>query len=160
QIRAFLVQAGHRTAQRTYLVGDASARSYEYVTMASGAHTVLMNSPYNAGGPILRGGRTYMEIAHLSQSLSGFVAIHRVLEARGSRVPGMDAEVLDAGLLLREDLGREGIIDPSGNPIAERYETVVRLLARLHGNDWPQHVQINADHAHYIHAFDRDAMMV
>ena len=44
---------------------------------------------------------------------------------------------MDAGLLLLEDLGGEGIVDASGAPILERYEAAIDVLVSMHARTWP-----------------------
>ena len=53
------------------------------------------------------------------------------LRGRAFRRPKVYADDLDAGLLIIEDLGGEGIVDASG-PIVERYLEAAAALAHLH----------------------------
>lgn len=159
-IRAFLGEAGFPTAERRYLLGDASARGYETIATGDTLPLILMNSPYNPGGPVLRDGKTYMQIAHLSQSVTAFVAIDRLLHSKGFKVPEIHAEDLGQGFLLLENLGSEGLLNAEGEPIPERYEAAVRVLAKLHQHSWPQTVGAAEGYSHHIHSFDRDAMMI
>ena len=73
--------AGARRSAR-HFIGDASARSYEIVTLAGQAPRVLMNSPRLVLGPPVRDGKPYAEIAHTAQSVAAFVAIDRALAGR------------------------------------------------------------------------------
>ena len=159
-IRKFLGESGHGKAGRRHLLGDASARSYETIATGGDRPLVLMNSPHNPGGPVLREGKTYMQIAHLSQSVSAFVALDRLLRSRGFNVPEIHAADLENGFLITENLGSDGVLNADGNPIEERYEAAVRLLARLHQEIWPQDVDAGEGYSHHIHSFDRDAMMI
>ncbi len=159
-IRTFLGRAGYATADRRYLLGDASARGYETVDTGCVRPLILMNSPYNPGGPILRDGKTYMQIAHLSQSVTAFVAINQLLRSNGFYVPQIMADDLDNGFLLLENLGSEGILDDDGAPIVERYEASVRLLARMHERSWARDIEVAKNRSHHVHDFDRDAMMI
>ncbi len=159
-IREFLVKSGLPQAERRYLLGDASARGYETVSTGSSTPLILMNSPYNPGGPILRDGKTYMQIAHLSQSVNAFVALDRLLASKGFKVPQINAEDLEHGFLVIENLGSDGILDKDGAPIFERYEAAVRLLAKLHQFTWPQDIPVGNGATHHLHHFDRDAMMI
>ncbi|EJM99927.1 bifunctional tRNA (adenosine(37)-N6)-threonylcarbamoyltransferase complex ATPase subunit type 1 TsaE/phosphotransferase [Phyllobacterium sp. YR531] len=159
-IRSFLIKAGLPHAERRYLLGDASARGYETISTGSETPLILMNSPYNPGGPILRDGKTYMQIAHLSQSVNAFVALDRLLESKGFRVPKIHAEDLPHGFLLIENLGSEGILDEAGAPVPERYEATVRVLAKLHQVQWPHTTSVTVGSTHRIHDFDLDAMMI
>jgi N-acetylmuramate 1-kinase len=159
-IRSFLAKSGLAQAERRYLLGDASARGYETISTGSGTPLILMNSPFNPGGPILRDGKSYMQIAHLSQSVNAFVALDRLLASKGFNVPQIHAEDLEHGFLVLENLGNEGIIDKDGAPVFERYEAAVRLLAKLHQRSWPQDVPVENGIMHPLHHFDRDAMMI
>ncbi|CAN7225620.1 tRNA (adenosine(37)-N6)-threonylcarbamoyltransferase complex ATPase subunit type 1 TsaE [Phyllobacterium sp. LjRoot231] len=159
-IRNFLAKSGFPNAERRYLLGDASARGYETIATAEGHPFILMNSPYNPGGPILRDGKTYMQIAHLSQSVAAFVALDKLLSSKGFKVPEIYFEDLANGFLILENLGSEGVLDADGAPIAERYEATVRLLAQLHQQSWPQDIDVAKGYSHHIHDFDRDAMMI
>ncbi|MGH6861148.1 MAG: tRNA (adenosine(37)-N6)-threonylcarbamoyltransferase complex ATPase subunit type 1 TsaE [Phyllobacterium sp.] len=159
-LRGFLNESGHAKAQRRYLLGDASARGYETIATGQERPLIVMNAPYNPGGPILRDGKTYMQIAHLSQSIDAFVALDRLLGSNGFRVPEIYAEDLHNGFLIIENLGNEGILDARTMPIEQRYEAAVRLLARLHQQAWPQDIHVVEGISHHIHDFDRDAMMI
>lgn len=159
-IRTFLGRAGYANADRSYLLGDASARGYETIDAGCIRPLILMNSPYNPGGPILRDGKTYMQIAHLSQSVTAFVAVNQLLCSNGFYVPQILADDLDNGFLLLENLGSDGILDADGAPITERYEAAVRLLGRMHECSWARDITVAKGHTHHIHDFDRDAMMI
>ncbi len=159
-IRRFLEKSGYVNAERRYLLGDASARGYETLAIDAEPPLILMNSPFNPGGPVLREGKTYMQIAHLSQSVTAFVALDRLLGSRGFAVPEIHASDLENGFLVLENLGNEGIVDATGSPIVERYEASVRLLAGLHRREWPQDIPVAEGYSHHIHSFDRDAMMI
>ncbi|HMF67223.1 MAG TPA: tRNA (adenosine(37)-N6)-threonylcarbamoyltransferase complex ATPase subunit type 1 TsaE [Phyllobacterium sp.] len=159
-VRNFLARSGFATAERRYLLGDASARGYETITTGDEYPLILMNSPYNPGGPILRDGKTYMQIAHLSQSVTAFVALDELLQSKGFTVPKIHAQDLQNGFLILENLGSDGVLDAEGAPIPERYEATVRLLATLHRHSWSQDIELGEDISHHIHDFDRDAMMI
>ncbi|RVC46269.1 tRNA (adenosine(37)-N6)-threonylcarbamoyltransferase complex ATPase subunit type 1 TsaE, partial [Mesorhizobium sp. M4A.F.Ca.ET.090.04.2.1] len=58
-MRDFLATAGWGEAGRRFFVGDASARSYEIVSLAGLAPRVLMNSPRLVLGPPVRDGKPY-----------------------------------------------------------------------------------------------------
>lgn len=159
-IRNFLCRSGFATAERRYLLGDASARGYETIAIGDEHPLILMNSPYNPGGPVLRDGKTYMQIAHLSQSVNAFVALDRLLASKGFKVPKIYAEDLHDGFLIIENLGSDGVLDANGEPIPERYEAAVRLLANLHRHSWPHTIEVTPEISHRIHDFDRDAMLI
>ncbi|MER8555283.1 tRNA (adenosine(37)-N6)-threonylcarbamoyltransferase complex ATPase subunit type 1 TsaE [Mesorhizobium sp. M0976] len=159
-MRDFLGQAGWGEAQRRYFIGDASARSYEIVTLAGFPPRVLMNSPRLVLGPPVRHGKPYAEIAHTAQSVSAFVAIDRALRAGGVSVPEIHAQDLDQGFLLLEHLGSQGFLDKRGQPVAERYAAAAELLAMMHGKTWPASMQAGPGVFHEVPPFDRDAMMI
>ncbi|WP_421915018.1 tRNA (adenosine(37)-N6)-threonylcarbamoyltransferase complex ATPase subunit type 1 TsaE [Mesorhizobium sp.] len=159
-MRDFLVRAGWGGAQRRHFVGDASARSYEVVSLGDFAPRVLMNSPRLVLGPPVRDGKPYAEIAHTAQSVSAFVAIDRALEAGGVSVPRIYAEDQDQGFLLLDHLGSEGFLGEQGQPVAERYAAAAELLAMMHGKQWPERMTAGQGTFHYVPPFDRAAMMI
>ncbi|TPJ19798.1 tRNA (adenosine(37)-N6)-threonylcarbamoyltransferase complex ATPase subunit type 1 TsaE [Mesorhizobium sp. B2-7-3] len=159
-MRGFLGSTGWGQARRRHFIGDASARSYEIVTLAGEAPRVLMNSPRLVLGPPVRDGKPYAVIAHTAQSVSAFVAIDRALLAAGVAVPRIDAQDLDQGFLLLEHLGSEGFLDGNGEPVAERYEAAAELLAMMHGKAWPHRMEAAPGVVHDVPPFDRDAMLI
>ncbi|TPK72675.1 tRNA (adenosine(37)-N6)-threonylcarbamoyltransferase complex ATPase subunit type 1 TsaE [Mesorhizobium sp. B2-4-18] len=159
-MRGFLESTGWGQARRRHFIGDASARSYEIVTLAGEAPRVLMNSPRLVLGPPVRDGKPYAVIAHTAQSVSAFVAIDRALLAAGVAVPRIDAQDLDQGFLLLEHLGSEGFLDGNGEPVAERYEAAAELLAMMHGKAWPHRMEAAPGVVHDVPPFDRDAMLI
>src|SRR5690606_40617477 len=120
-IRKFLDANDREGAVRRYLEGDASPRKYETIATAQGVE-ILMNAPALPYDPPLKNGKSYRQIAHIAENIRAFVAIGTLLESHGFRVPQMRAMDLDAGLLVLEDLGRQGVRAPSGEPLLERYE--------------------------------------
>ncbi len=159
-MRDFLGSAGWGEASRRHLTGDASARSYEIVSLAGHAPRVLMNSPPLVLGPPVRGGRTYAEIAHTARTVAAFVAIDRALLEGGVSVPEIYAQDLDQGFLLLENLGSASFLDDAGYPVAERYSAAAELLAAMHGRRWPRAMEAAPGTVHHVPPFDRDAMMI
>lgn len=157
-IRRFLQGAGHARARRLPFRGDASARRYEHVEAPDGP-LVLMDAPRLARGPVLRDGRTYAEIAHIAQDVAPFVALAKALGAKGFSVPQIHAVDPDAGLVLLEDLGDEGILDADGRPVPERYEAAARCVALLHAEPFEPEIGTK-DRPYRVPDFDRDAMAV
>ena len=88
------------------------------------------------------------------------MAIDRVLIAAGFCAPAIYAHELDLGLLLIEDLGRIGILDDQGKPIAERYEAAAELLADFHHINWPKSVEVADHNAHEIPTYSRRALLI
>lgn len=88
EIRArFLAQAGWGAAERRFLAGDASDRSYDRLTRA-GETAVLMDAPAGKG-----------------DDPADFLRIARHLRGLGLSAPDVLAEDLPNGFLLLEDLG-------------------------------------------------------
>jgi tRNA threonylcarbamoyl adenosine modification protein YjeE len=159
-VRDFLGGAGWGEAERRYFSGDASARSYETVTLPGKKTRVLMNSPRLVLGPPVRNGRPYADIAHTAQSVVAFVAIDRALAEAGVSVPEIFAEDLDKGFLLISHLGSESFLDAEGQPAAERYAAAAELLASIHARKWPSRLEAAPGVYHEVPPFDRDAMMI
>ncbi|MBN9221050.1 MAG: tRNA (adenosine(37)-N6)-threonylcarbamoyltransferase complex ATPase subunit type 1 TsaE [Mesorhizobium sp.] len=159
-MRDFLESAGWGEASRRHFIGDASARSYEIVSLPGHAARVLMNSPRLVLGPPVRDGKPYAVIAHTAQSVSAFVAIDRALLAAGVSVPRIDAQDLDQGFLLLEHLGSESFLDGNGEPVVERYEAAAELLAMMHGKSWPSRMEAAPGVVHDVPPFDRAAMLI
>jgi tRNA threonylcarbamoyl adenosine modification protein YjeE len=159
-MRDFLASAGWGEARRRHLTGDASARSYETVSLPGTADRMLMNSPPLVLGPPVKGGRAYAEIAHTSRTVAAFVAVDHALEKAGVSVPKIFAQDLERGFLLIEDLGSVGIVDAEGKPIAARYVAAAELLATLHGKEWPSRLPVAPGLFHDVPPFDRDAMLI
>ncbi|RWF15170.1 MAG: tRNA (adenosine(37)-N6)-threonylcarbamoyltransferase complex ATPase subunit type 1 TsaE [Mesorhizobium sp.] len=159
-MRDFLATAGWGEASRRHFVGDASARSYEIVSLSGHARRVLKNSPRLVLGPPVRDGKPYAVIAHTAQSVTAFVAIDRALLAAGVSVPVIHAQDLDQGFLLLQHLGSEAFLGTDGQPIAERYEAAAELLAAMHGKAWPERMEAAPGVFHEVPPFDRDAMLI
>jgi N-acetylmuramate 1-kinase len=159
-IRAFLDKSGAADAKRSHLTGDASARAYELVEQPGVPVRILMNSPRRPDGPPIRDGLPYSRLAHLAETVVPFVAIDAVLREKGFTAPRIDAADLDAGLLLIEHLGSEGLLDAEGRPVAERYVEAGKLLARLHATDWPSRIALGDGHVHEVPAYDRRAFAI
>lgn len=161
-MRDFLGQSGWGMAARRHFVGDASARSYEIVTLPNaGPGTdprVLMNAPPLVLGPPVRDGLAYAEIAHTARTVAAFVAIDRALAAGGVTVPEIFAQDLERGFLLTEHLGSGHFLDAEGRPIAARYAAAAELLAFMHGQRWSYRLEAGPGVVHAVPPFDRAAM--
>jgi aminoglycoside/choline kinase family phosphotransferase len=130
------------------------------LTKPGGATAVLMISPPRPDGPPIRMGKSYSAIAHLAESVDAFVAMDRGLRSLGYSAPEILAEDLETGLLLIEDLGGEGVLDPARAPIVERYEASARLLADLHRHTLPAILPVAEGRDHAIPEYDRQAMAI
>lgn len=158
--RDFLGRTGNGSADRSFLSGDASARSYEMVTAGGLAPRILMNSPRLVLGPPVRDGKPYAEIAHTAQTVTAFVAIARMLKEGGVTVPEVFEQDLEQGFLLIENLGRGNFLDDTGCPVPERLAAAAQLLAAMHGKDWPVEVEAAPGTVYRIPPFDQDAMLI
>lgn len=137
--RAFLRSANRAVAERQFLAGDASLRGFE--TIASGDETaVLMLWPFQ-GDRVPPAVRTYMQSVHLAQECRAVAAIGSELRRRGFLAPEIYAADLVEGYVLSQDLGAETIV-AGGKPVPERYHVAVEILAKMHGQDWPDSVPV------------------
>ncbi|WP_377292435.1 tRNA (adenosine(37)-N6)-threonylcarbamoyltransferase complex ATPase subunit type 1 TsaE [Rhizobium sp. SG2393] len=160
ELRDFLRRHGLEAATRRPLGGDASARGYNYVDLASGETRILMDSPRAKPGPILREGKYYQQLAHIAEDVVPFVAISGYLRRQGFRAPDVLAADLDQGILLLEDLGTGSILDAGGAPIEGRYADVARTLALLHAAPLEENLPVPDSLVHAVPPFDRAAMQI
>ncbi len=158
QIGAFLMDAGFDDAERVTVQGDASGRRYERLITPDGS-AILMIAPPRIDNKLLRQGRSYLQIAHLSETVHAFSAIAKALRAKGFRAPAIIAESLDQGLLVTEDLGSDGITDANG-PIPERYIATAETLADIHAVDWPDETPVDETRTHKLLAYDLEAYLI
>jgi hypothetical protein len=159
-IRAFLRQRGYGHAKRRHLSGDASARAYERILVAGEPVRILMDSARHTPGPILQDGKYYQQLAHIAEDVIPFVAIARDIRDKGFCAPDVYESDLDAGILLIENLGSDGICDAEGQPIADRYLESVRALAHLHAKPVTRDIPLSPSVTHHIPYFDRTAMKI
>lgn len=68
---------------RSFLLGDASSRTYELASIGDAPPMVVMNAPRQPDGPPIRDGKPYSQIAHLAESVTPFVAVDKALRAEG-----------------------------------------------------------------------------
>lgn len=159
-IRSFLDDRGYGNARRRHLSGDASARAYERILIEGQPVRLLMDSARHKPGPILQDGKYYQQLAHLAENVVPFVAIARDIRNKGFCAPNVYEADLDAGILLIENLGSEGILDADGQPVAERYLESVRMLAHLHAQPVTRDIPLSETITHHIPDFDRTAMKI
>ncbi|MDI7863021.1 tRNA (adenosine(37)-N6)-threonylcarbamoyltransferase complex ATPase subunit type 1 TsaE [Rhizobiaceae bacterium n13] len=157
-IRDFLEQRGYGGVRRRYLTGDASVRAYEYFRAPKGERIILMDWPRQPEGPPVLDGKPYPKVAHIAEDAYPFVAVSRYLRERGFAAPEVFDADYEAGILLIEDLGSDGILDGDGKPIAERYRQSVACLAALHALPARRDIRVTDDYVHHIPDFDRTAM--
>ena len=160
RIEDFLEAGGRAGVRRVPVQGDASTRAYERLELNDGRSEILMIAPKRPDGPPVRAGKSYSAIAHLAESVHAFVAMAKGLSAQGLSAPQILAADLDAGLLLLEDLGTEGVLDAERQPIRERYEGAIDALLHLHDETLPDRLPVTADETHIIPPYDLDAMLI
>lgn len=159
-VRAFLDASGYPGASRRYMLGDASIRAYETIRTEAGERLVLMDAPERRNEPAVRDGLPYSRIARLAQSVAAFVGVAKCLKAHGFAAPEIHAMDLDAGLLLIEHLGDGTFLLPDGSPSAERYAEAGRLLAAMHGQQWPRRMPVREGVEHMVPDYDRAAFEI
>ncbi len=71
-INAFLMEAGFGDAERIHIQGDAGARRYERLIGSQGS-AILMIAPPRTDNKPVRAGRSYLQIAHLSETVHAFL---------------------------------------------------------------------------------------
>lgn len=158
-VRLF-ARAGFPDPERRFMQGDASVRAYERLTgHASGRTAILMISPRRPDGPPIRLGKSYSILVHLAESVHAFVAMARGLTAQGFSAPEILASDLDAGLLVVEDFGQEGIV-VAGEPVAERYGLATEVLAELHARQLPHELPVEGTLVHRIPRYDLEALTI
>ncbi len=159
-IRSLIDVAGFGPARRQHLQGDASTRTYERL-IGSRRNAVLMNAPRRPDGPPVRDGKPYSAIAHIAEDVKPFVALARGLKARGFSAPTIYAADLDAGLLVMEDLGEEGVLTENPRaPIPECYEVATDVLAALHELDLPDTLTVSPEIDYRLPGYDIDALLI
>ena len=158
-LRELLRREGWGDATRSFLMGDASSRAYETLEKPNGQRAILMISPQRPDGPPIRYGKSYSAIARLAENVKPFVAIANGLRAHGLSAPEIYGQDLEAGLLIVEDLGREGVVDENG-PIPERYLEAAGALAHLHAQKLPDTLPVDGAGNYHIPPYDMDALLV
>ncbi|MFN3225890.1 MAG: tRNA (adenosine(37)-N6)-threonylcarbamoyltransferase complex ATPase subunit type 1 TsaE [Hyphomicrobiales bacterium] len=158
-IRAFLGTANRADAPRQRLLGDASTRRYERL---ANEPLIVMDAARQPDGPVVQpdtgdvqqAAKPYSQLVHLAESVHAFVAVGTALRDKGFAAPAIHAADLDAGLVLLDDLGQGAIVDAQGNPLPERYQAAVELLAAVHRSSWPESLPVPGDGAHTLHRYD------
>lgn len=156
---ALIEQSGFAEAERLFLQGDASSRSYSRLVLGSRS-AIVMNAPRQPDGPPLRRGLPYSQLVHLAEDVKPFVAMDRALLAQGLSAPLIYSADLDAGLLVLEDLGREGVAAGTPPaPVPERYVAAVEVLAALHARNLPATLNVAPRVERRLPAYDTAAML-
>ena len=160
KLRQFLNTAGYLDAERRYMDGDASTRSYARL-VRNGVSEILMNFPARVDRHLIYDGKSYLEAVHLADEIKPFVAIGHALHARGFSTPAIYHNNLEDGFLISEDLGVGGVIegDPP-QPIVERYEAATDVLVALHQHKLPATLSVAGSADYAIPVFDVTAMLI
>ncbi len=159
-LRRLLERAGFADSDRLHLQGDASTRAYARLLLPDRT-AILMNAPRRPDGPPVRNGRPYSAIAHLAEDVKPFIAMARALRQRGLSAPDIYAAELDAGLIVLEDFGTEGMTagEPAA-PVFERYAAVIDALVHLHAQELPPNLPVVPGIEHAIPPYDIEALMI
>lgn len=159
-LREFLDEAGYLDAGRKRMAGDASTRSYARLIRDDGVF-ILMNAPKRPDGAPVYGGKSYSAAVHLAEDVKPFVAIANGLRAQGISAPAIHHADLDAGFLITEDFGTEGVIEGSPPaPMVERYQAATDMLAVLHGKQLPDTLPLLPHQDYAIPVFDAEALLI
>ena len=159
-LRHFLEGADYIDSRRQRMPGDASTRSYARLTDDNDT-VILMNSPRRPDGPPIYDGKSYSAAVHLAEDVKPFVAIANGLRRHGFSAPAIRHADLDAGFLITEDFGTEGVIeDDPPRPIVERYEAATDMLAALHREQLPESLPLTPQLNYDIPVFDIEAWLV
>src|SRR5262249_60201555 len=88
-------------------------------------------------------------------------ALARGLKDAGFSAPESHAAALDAGFLILEDLGGEGVVegDPPA-PMGYRYQTAIDALVELHRLVLPDMLPVPPDLTHHVPPYDLDALLI
>ena len=158
-VQELLDRSGWHGAERIFMQGDASARSYERLVGPTGESAILMISPPRPDGPPLRYGKSYSAIAKLAEDIRPFIAIGKGLREQGLSAPEILAFDLAAGLAVIEDLGCEPLTGESGI-IEDRYAMALAALAHLHGANLPDTLPVDDQETYRIPSYDVDALSI
>ena len=124
-VRALIDEAGFSGASRRFLQGDGSTRRFERVR--KGAATAVLMDWERPPAPPVRDSRA----AFRAQTVEAVLAVDAALQAIGLSVPAIIAADREAGLLLMEDFGSQGVL-VNGAPDPERYGAAIDVLAAIH----------------------------
>ena len=158
-VHELLDRGGWSGAERTFMQGDASTRSYERLLNPDGQSAILMISPSRPDGPPIRYGKSYSAIAKLAEDIRPFISIDDGLRAQGLSAPEILAFDLAAGLAIIEDLGCEPLTCEEGI-IEDRYATALAALAHLHGANLSDTLPVGGTETYRIPVYDVDALSI
>jgi tRNA threonylcarbamoyl adenosine modification protein YjeE len=137
-IRALLGASGWSGGVRRTIQGDASTRRYERVLSARRS-AILMDWPMLPAAPI-----SDRRSAFRAQDVNAVLAVDAALRGAGLSAPEVFTAERDAGLVLMEDFGNEGVLR-NGEPVAERYAAAIDALATIHEQPRPDILPIPGD---------------
>src|SRR6185312_2184306 len=160
EVRAFLDESGYAEAERRRMVGDASTRIFERLTL-KGDSAILMNAPRKPDGPPVRDGKPYSAIAHLAEDTVPYVAVAAGLRERNLSTPAIRHADTTHGFIIMEDLGTECIVDGDPPaPIEERYAAAVDVLLSLHRRRLPPVLPVAPQLEYRLPRYDADAFLI
>jgi len=156
------VNGGSGGYELRYLQGDASVRRYGRILRRDAPGAILMDWPRQPDGPPIRNGLPYSRLAHLAEDVRPFVAIADALRAAGLSVPHIQAQDLDQGFLLLDDLGdrvfgREML---NGTDQATLWRAATDALVALSHTPAPQFLPVAGGGEHQVAAYDAEAMAI
>jgi len=156
----FLTHGEWKNARRSFLQGDASARRYERLTMSDGQKAILMDMPDTPDGPVIKDGKTYSQIAHIAEGITGVAAINGELIKQGFSAPAALRQDLANGLMITEDFGDQvfGTLFQHGQDISQQVLVACEFLAQMASIEWPDKITFQTgaskQPAHSIARFD------
>lgn len=156
EVRSFLETALGQGAERRFLAGDASLRSFERIVFAAGT-CVLMRWPFH-DETLSAEVRAYMDKVHLAKDCRSVLAIGSELRRHGFRAPKVLAADPGRGLVLTENLGAQTLLR-AGEPVAGRYRQAVRVLAKMHNQSWPGSIEMEGRADYVLPQYSQDALI-
>lgn len=160
-VRRFLDATPYATAERTFLQGDASPRSYERLRLPDRSSLVLLNADAQPDRPVTPERKAYMAATHLARNedLGPLLAIGAELARAGLSVPAVLAASIPDRIAILEDLG-PAYIQENGAPVPERYAAATDVLAHMHARSWPEVAEGPYGARHTLPFYSHGAMAV
>ncbi|MBU1212543.1 MAG: tRNA (adenosine(37)-N6)-threonylcarbamoyltransferase complex ATPase subunit type 1 TsaE [Alphaproteobacteria bacterium] len=151
----------------TALPGDASQRTYARVAWEPGKPErtetrLLMDSPRQPDGPVLRDGKSYSQIAKLAEDVVPFLAIGTALHRAGLSVPKIDCVDIGHGFMMIEDLGDLDYKTAlaAGRDQKALWNDAVEALLILRGLQADQPLQFHDGEPHELPKLDRTILEI
>jgi tRNA threonylcarbamoyl adenosine modification protein YjeE len=160
-IDGFLKSHADENPGRSFMLGDASSRRYEYIHSATG-DVLLMDMAQQPDGPPVKDGKPYSAIAHLAENIIPVVAINRHLVALGYSAPVVHQVDQSQGLALIEILNGDvhGAMMLRGDAMDEPMQAATELLADMARQHWPRSVPADDGASHVLHDYDESAQLI